>query len=83
MRGLTVPKQGFRSITVSDSIYDSFQAVYDKNKAGLQRFGINSFTGFLTYILNDAFSNAEIWNEIMTHIARSQTDALDGLLMKK
>lgn len=77
-----MPKSGFKSITVNESIYDNFQDVYNKNKANLQRFGINSLTGFLTYVLNDTFSNPEIWNEIMKDIARSQTDALIGLMKK-
>ena len=48
-----MPKAGFKSITVSENVYDKFQEVYQKNKAGLAMKGVNSFSGYVTYMLEE------------------------------
>ncbi|KAG2474897.1 MAG: hypothetical protein ACE1YX_03590 [Nitrosopumilaceae archaeon] len=48
-----MPKAGFKSITISESIYDRFYDVFDKNKQELSRKGVNSFAGYITYLLED------------------------------
>ncbi len=48
-----MPKAGFKSITISESVYDRFYDVFDKNKQELSRKGVNSFAGYITYLLED------------------------------
>ncbi|NIP62139.1 MAG: hypothetical protein GWN01_15840 [Nitrosopumilaceae archaeon] len=48
-----MPKAGFKSITVSESVYDKFYDVYQKNKDGLSMKGISSFSGYVTYMLEE------------------------------
>jgi len=46
-----MPKAGFKSITVSEEVYDKFFDVFEKNKPDLTMKGINSFSGYVTYML--------------------------------
>ena len=48
-----MPKAGFKSITVSESVYNKFHDVYKKNKQDLVMKGINSFAGYITYMMED------------------------------
>ena len=47
----TMPKEGFKSITVSDTVYDRYYEIYQKNKQELVMKGVNSFAGYITYML--------------------------------
>ncbi|RNJ75297.1 MAG: hypothetical protein EB828_05380 [Nitrosopumilus sp. D6] len=46
-----MPKAGFKSITVSENVYDRFYEVYDNSKDSLALKGVNSFAGYITYML--------------------------------
>ena len=48
-----MPKAGFKSITVSEEVYDKFHDVFQKNKSDLSMKGVNSFAGYITYMLED------------------------------
>ena len=48
-----MPKAGFKSITISEEVYDKFHDVFQKNKSGLSMKGVNSFAGYITYMLED------------------------------
>ena len=48
-----MPKPGFKSITISQTVYDKFYDVYKKNKDNLNMKGVNSFAGYITYMLED------------------------------
>ncbi len=48
-----MPKEGFKSITVSETVYDKFHDVYQKNKNELVMKGVNSFSGYITYMIED------------------------------
>jgi len=48
-----MPKAGFKSITVSESVYDRFYSSYQKKKDELSMKGINSFSGYVTYMLEE------------------------------
>ncbi len=43
-----MPKSGFKSITVHDKTYDTYFAIYLKQKDELAMRGINSFSGWIT-----------------------------------
>ena len=46
-----MPKAGFKSITISEEVYDKFFDVFEKSKPDLMMKGINSFSGYVTYML--------------------------------
>lgn len=48
-----MPKAGFKSITISEEVYDKFYDVFEKNKSELAMKGVNSFAGYITYMLED------------------------------
>ncbi len=48
-----MPKAGFKSITISEEVYDKFYDVFQKNKSELSMKGVNSFAGYITYMLED------------------------------
>ena len=48
-----MPKAGFKSITISEQVYDKFHDVFQKNKSELAMKGVNSFAGYVTYMLED------------------------------
>ncbi len=49
----TVPKPGFKSITVSESAYERFHEAYTKSKEDLSRRGVKSFSGYVSYMLEE------------------------------
>ena len=49
-----MPKPGFKSITISEQVYEKFYDVYQKNKDKLTMKGVNSFAGYITYMLEDS-----------------------------
>ena len=48
-----MPKAGFKSITVSETVYDKFNQVYQNSKQELLMKGVNSFSGYVTYMLEE------------------------------
>ena len=48
-----MPKPGFKSITVSEIVYDKFYDVYQKSKDDLVMKGVNSFSGYVTFMLEE------------------------------
>ncbi len=48
-----MPKAGFKSITISEQVYDKFHEVFQKNKSELSLKGVNSFAGYITYMPED------------------------------
>jgi hypothetical protein len=54
-----MPKAGFKSITVSETVYNKFHDVYKKNKQDLVMKGINSFAGYITFMMEDLMQKDE------------------------
>jgi len=46
-----MPKAGFKSITVTENVYDRLFAVYEANKKELQTIGVNSFSAYVTHCM--------------------------------
>jgi hypothetical protein len=49
-----VPREGYRTITIKESVYNKFREDYEKNKDELRLRGIPSFTSYCIYLLNKA-----------------------------
>ncbi len=54
-----MPKPGFKSITVSDYVYNRFFETYEKNRRGLELKGITSFSGYLTSMMEETMTKYE------------------------
>lgn len=76
-----MPKAGFKSITVSDTVYDRFQEVYRKNKKGLTMKGVNSFSGYVTYTLEQMMQKDRTFAMYAPRIEKVMVDA-DRVVLK-
>ncbi|CAI9831593.1 MAG: hypothetical protein MPI95_04305 [Nitrosopumilus sp.] len=70
-----MPKEGFKSITVSESVYDRFYDTYAKSKKALSKKGVNSFAGYVTYMLEDAMEKDRI---LARHAPLMESISVDG-----
>ena len=48
-----MPKAGFKSITISEAVYEKFYDTYDQSKTDLAVKGVRSFSGYITYMLEE------------------------------
>ena len=55
-----MPKAGFKSITVSENIYDKFHARFEKKKEALAMRGISSFSGYVTFVLSENLKKGDM-----------------------
>lgn len=65
-----MPKEGFKSITVSDHIYDRFQDIYNDNKTTLAEKGVRSLSGYVSYMLEEAMVRDETFAQHAPKIER-------------
>lgn len=49
----TIPKKGYKCITVRDEVYDGFQQLWLKNKPLYVKKGVTSIAGFIAYLLEE------------------------------
>jgi predicted CopG family antitoxin len=47
-----MPKKGYKTITVKESVYNYFKEQWEKRKHELEVQGISSFSAFITHELN-------------------------------
>ncbi len=76
-----MPKAGFKSITVSESVYDKFQDVYQKNKNALTMKGVNSFAGYVTYMLEEMMQKDETFARYAPKLEKISVDE-DRVILK-
>lgn len=76
-----MPKAGFKSITVSETVYDRFQQIYQDNKDGLGRKGINSFSGYVTYMLEELMQKDKTFARYAPKIEKISVDD-DRVILK-
>lgn len=76
-----MPKIGFKSITVSEIIYDKFQEVYQKNKQSLAMKGVNSFSGYVTYMLEEMMQKDSTFARYAPKIEKVLVDG-DRIVLK-
>ena len=69
-----MPKAGFKSITVSENVYDRFQEVYQKNKSDLAMKGVNSFSGYVTYMLEEMMQKDKTFARYAPKIEKISVD---------
>ena len=76
-----MPKPGFKSITISEAVYDKFNQVYQKNKGELTMKGVNSFAGYVTYLLEDVMKKDRTFARYAPKLEKVSVDA-DRIILK-
>ena len=76
-----MPKAGFKSITVSVEVYDKFFDVFEKNKPDLTMKGINSFSGYVTYMLEQTMQKDKTFARYAPKIEKVAVDD-DRVILK-
>lgn len=76
-----MPKAGFKSITVSEEVYDKFFDVFEKNKPDLMMKGINSFSGYVTYMLEQTMQKDKTFARYAPKIEKVAVDD-DRVILK-
>ena len=70
-----MPKEGFKSITVSETVYKRFNEAYDNSKDALAIRGVRSLSGYISYMLEERMQE----NEAMAmHAPRIKKISVDG-----
>jgi len=69
-----MPKAGFKSITVSEEVYNKFHDVYKKNKEDLAMKGINSFAGYITFMMEDLMQKDETFARYAPKLEKISVD---------
>ena len=81
VRESKLPKAGFKSITVAETVYDKFQDVYQKNKESLTMKGVNSFSGYVTYMLEEMMQKDKTFARYAPKIEKISVDD-DRVILK-
>ena len=76
-----MPKAGFKSITVSETVYDKFQEVYQGSKDDLAMKGVNSFSGYVTYMLEEMMQKDKTFAKYAPRIEKISVDD-DRVILK-
>jgi hypothetical protein len=76
-----LPKEGFKSITVSEVVYSKFFDVYQKNKEDLLMKGVNSFSGYVTYMLEEMMQKDKTFAKYAPKIEKISVDD-DRVILK-
>ena len=76
-----MPKDGFKSITVSETVYNKFFDVYQKNKQELTMKGVNSFAGYVTYMLEETMQKDKTFAKYAPKLEKVSIDE-DRVLIK-
>ena len=76
-----MPKDGFKSITVSETVYDKFFDVYQKSKEDLLMKGVNSFSGYITYMLEEMMQKDKTFARYAHKLEKISVDG-DRVILK-
>jgi hypothetical protein len=69
-----MPKTGFKSITVSETVYDKFEQTYRNAKDDLKMKGVNSFSGYVTYMLEEMMAKDKTFARYAPKIEKISID---------
>ncbi|MDR4511282.1 MAG: hypothetical protein MRJ93_06195 [Nitrososphaeraceae archaeon] len=76
-----MPKPGFKSITVSENVYNKFFRIYEKRKNHLELKGITSFSGYLTSMMEEMMIKHEAFAKQAPFMEKISIDS-DRVLLK-
>ncbi len=69
-----MPKAGFKSITVNEIVYDKFYQIFFDQKEKLVMKGVNSFSGYVTFCLEDMMRKDETFSKFTPKIEKISVD---------
>ena len=69
-----MPKNGFKSITINEIVYDKFYQIFFDSKEKLALKGVNSFAGYVTYCLEDMMRKDETFSKFTPKIEKISVD---------
>ena len=69
-----MPKSGFKSINVNDKIYDKFYQIFFDQKDSLSLKGVNSFSGYVTFCLEEMMRKDETFSKFTPKIEKISVD---------
>ena len=69
-----MPKAGFKSITVNEIIYNKFYQIFFDQKEKLAMKGVNSFSGYVTFCLEDMMKKDETFSKFTPKIEMISVD---------
>jgi hypothetical protein len=76
-----MPKPGYKSITVSENVYNKFFGVYERSKRELELKGITSFSGYLTSLMEEMMNRYEVFAKQAAFIEKVSIDR-DRVIVK-
>ena len=76
-----MPKAGFKSITVTETVYNKFHDVFLKSKDDLAMKGVNSFSGYVTYMLEEMMQKDKTLARYAPKIEKISVDE-DRIILK-
>jgi hypothetical protein len=69
-----LPKSGFKSITVNETVYDKFYQIFFDQKEKLAMKGVNSFAGYVTHCLEEMMRKDETFSKFTPKIEKISVD---------
>jgi hypothetical protein len=69
-----MPKAGFKSITVSDNVYNRFFGSYERTRRDLELKGITSFSGYLTSMMEETMTKYEAFARHAPYMQKIDVD---------
>ena len=69
-----MPKNGFKSITVNDRVYDKFYQIFFDQKEKLAMKGVNSFAGYVTFCLEEMMRKDETFSKFTPKLEKISVD---------
>ncbi len=69
-----MPKAGFKSITVNEIIYNKFYQIFFDQKEKLSMKGVNSFSGYVTFCLEEMMRKDETFAKFTPKIEMVSVD---------
>jgi len=69
-----MPKAGFKSITVNEIIYNKFYQIFFDQKEKLAMKGVNSFSGYVTFCLEEMMRKDETFSKFTPKIEMVSVD---------
>jgi hypothetical protein len=76
-----MPKAGFKSITVNEIIYDKFYQIFFDQKEKLSLKGVNSFSGYVTFCLEEMMRKDETFAKFTPKIEKLLVDE-NGIILR-
>lgn len=74
-----MPKDGFKSLTVKEEVYDELMAAYEQVKKPMILLGVNSFSGFISFAVNKLFTDEKVFQAFIDSMDSQHKAAFEKL----